>query len=539
VLSIIKYVFKRHLREDIKIQSTIYDFNDLLPLPNIPSAIKQSVISTVPSNSLVKSYDELYRILIKLELPLLVKSVLPSSAGLRSTAFVAPVPFAVSSKDFFNDLVLQFETSVKWPDELAALENVKTAFLIKIHEVLEKETAYKSFITKDQDSVPYNFDISTLNVLTPEGYGFRIRVLTERDEILYLRAIENTRKEKKSELESIYLKFNQKYLGSPVHTRTISTISHHFPFYSPTVRLFKKWLDDQLILPHLTEELVELIALKPFVDPAQFDSPSSVENGFLKILNFLASWNWKEDPLILDLSAREDDDEEQAEIVSKLSDKLTVQSYQQIKSNFDNIRKQDPQGLRTQFFVASRIDKSGILWSKGIPLPIAARLTALSKVATQLINKRGINQETIKMLFTPSLADFDFVIRFKNDPLTLSSGIIPKGSKTFKNLVNNAGSYPSDLESKFDPIAKLVKELNLKFKGVIIFSYKSNNIDENGQNVLCGLFVPNNLQKSKFKVQLGYNFKPIGKEEVIINKEAIFNEILNYAGDLVVGFESK
>jgi U3 small nucleolar RNA-associated protein 22 len=292
-------------------------------------------------------------------------------------------------------------------------------------------------------------------------------------------------------------------------------------------------------LPHLTEELVELIALKPFVDPAQFDSPSSVENGFLKILNFLASWNWKEDPLILDLSAREDDDEEQAEIVSKLSDKLTVQSYQQIKSNFDNIRKQDPQGLRTQFFVASRIDKSGILWSKGIPLPIAARLTALSKVATQLINKRGINQETIKMLFTPSLADFDFVIRFKNDPLTLSSGIIPKGSKTFKNLVNNAGSYPSDLESKFDPIAKLVKELNLKFKGVIIFSYKSNNIDENGQNVLCGLFVPNNLQKSKFKVQLGYNFKPIGKEEVIINKEAIFNEILNYAGDLVVGFESK
>lgn len=539
VLSIINYIFKRHLKEDIKLESTIYDFNDLLPLPNIPSATKQPITSTITSINLVKSYDDFYRILTKLDLPLTLKSILPASPGLRSTSYVLPVPYAVSSKDFFNDLILQFETSSKWPDEIAALENVKTAFLLKIHEQLEKETAYKSFMTKDEHTIPYNFNITTLNILTPEGYGFRVRVLTERDEVLYLRAIENCKKEKRSELESIYIKFNQRYLGSVSHTRTISTISHHFPFYPPTVRLFKKWLDDQLLLPHFTEELIELIALKPFVDPAQFDTPSSVENGFFKILSFLSGWNWKEDPLILDLSSRPDEEDQDNEIVSKLSDKITVQTYHQIKSNFDNIRKQDPQGLKTQFFVASKIDKSGILWSKGIPLPIAARLTALSKVAIQLVNKNGVTKETIKLLFTASIADYDFVLKLKSNPLTLSSGVSPKKTKTFKNLIADNGSYPTDIVSKLDPIAKLASILSLKYKGKIIFSYKVNNISEDGENVLCGLFVPNTLQKSKFKVQLGYNFKPLAKEEVIINKEAVFNEILNYAGDLVVGFESK
>lgn len=537
VISAMDYILKRHLRVDLKLTSAITLFNKLLPLPNLPSASTQSVISTVGFNSLVRSYDELYKILIKLELPLSIKSVLPASPALRSTSYLQPVPFAVSSPNFFNDLVLQFETSVKWPDEISALEKVKTAFLLKIQETLTKETVYKSYIAKDNGTIPYNFDITTLNVLTPEGYGFRLRVLTERDEVLYLRAIENSTKEKRSTIESIYLKFHQKYLGVVSHTRYVTSLSHRFHLFSPTVRLFKKWLDDQLLLSHLNDELIELIALQPFLDPSQFEIPGSISNGFLKILSFLSTWNWKEDPLILDLSKNPEDEE--SEILSKLSDRLTLQSFHEIKSNFQLLRKQDPNGLKIQFFIASKIDQSGKLWSNGIQLPIAARLTALSKVATQLVKSQGLKKESIELLFKPSLSDYDFVLNVKTPfPLDISSGILPSVS-TFKNLINQNKNYPENITSKFDPIMKLVQGLTTKFEGVILFSHCQYTINDRGENLITGLFIPNKLVTSKFKVHLGYNYKPDGKNEVLINKDAIFNEILNYAGDLVIGFQKK
>lgn len=536
VLAIIKYILKTHIRDDLKIETNVTNVNKLLPLPNLPSSTKQPVISTNSFNSVLRSYDSLYKILIKAELPLAVKSILPISPALRYTSFLQPVPFAVSNNDFYNDLILQFETSSKWPDEISALEKVKTAFLLKISEILTEETAYKSYLTKDEDLIPYNFDVTTLNILSPEGYGFRLRVLTEKDEELYLRAVKNASKEKKQALESVYLKFAQNYQGSVIHTRTISTLAHQFQFYSPTVRLFKKWLDDQLLLSHLSEELVELIALQPFIDPAQFDVPASVENGFLRILHFISHWNWKEDPLILDVSKRIDDDE--SNVLSKLSDRLTLASYQQIQSNFKKVRGEDPQGLRTQFFVATKADPSGIMWSNNSSLPIATRLTALSKVAIQLINSNGLNERTLNLLFTPSLGDYDFVVKLKTIPLTVSSGVLPNTS-AFKNLLNTSNSYPSDITSKFNPILKLVKELNLKFQGSIIFSHHQHTIEETGENVITGLFIPNKLQNSKFKVQLGYNFEPVSKDEVIINKQAIFNEVLNVGGDLITGFDSK
>lgn len=43
-----------------------------------------------------------------------------------------------------------------------------------------------------------------MNIYTPEGFGFKFKVLTERDEILYLRAIDNCRNDLKKELENTF-----------------------------------------------------------------------------------------------------------------------------------------------------------------------------------------------------------------------------------------------------------------------------------------------------------------------------------------------
>ncbi|KAK6465065.1 Nrap protein [Scheffersomyces coipomensis] len=530
VLSIIKFALDLHLHSEIShhLSTEITSFTSKLPLPLLPSASNQVASSSASFTALRSAFDNMNKIITNLDLPLGVKSISAASTGLRFSSLLQPVPFAVSNPDFWNEVVLQFETSTRWPDELSSLEKTKTAFLLKINELLNNNTTYKSFITKD-DSIPFNEDISLLNVLTPEGFGFKIRVLTERDEVLYLRAVANSEKQK-ALMQDVYLKFNQKYIGAVKHTRTVTQLAHHFQFYSSTVRLFKLWLDSQLLLQHFTDELIELIALKSFVDPAPYSVPHSLENGFLQILNFVANWNWKEESLVLDLvkSTVTDDDE-------KLNDKLTVQAYRVIEQNFETIRSNDPSGIKTQFFVASKEDPSGILWSNQLALPISSRLTALSRVAIQLIKKDGLSDATLDLIFTPALKDYDFVINVKSANLTTSSGVLPPN--TFKNLINPLTSFPDDITTKYDLIQAYVDELNKKFGNAIIFSSrKFTGISEGGDsNYVTGIFVPMALNKKKFRVNVGINTKPVEDStgEIVINKEAIYNQMTLLGGDLV------
>ncbi|GAV53239.1 hypothetical protein ZYGR_0AI05230 [Zygosaccharomyces rouxii] len=549
ISSIVSFALQKHLSEGTRIlNDRTKQLQGLLPLPNLPASSKTSVLNVNSFYNLKRSFDDLYRIIFEMSLPLSVKSILPVGQAFRYTSLCQPVPFAYSNPDFFQDVVLEFETSPKWPDEIISLEKAKTAFLLKIDEQLQANhsDSYKTFFTRDE-SIPYNLDVILLNVLTPEGYGFKFRVLTERDEILYLRAISNAKKDLVPELEKTYMKFTSKYVASARHARTLETLSHSIPFFSPVVRLFKRWLDAHLLLDHLNEELVELIALKPFVECLPYSVPGSVENGFLKVLKFLSQWNWKEEPLILDL-VRPDEGVESSstEEDAKSSEKMTLAQFKGIQTNFQNLRKTDPNGMHVQFFVASKIDPSGILYSSGIPLPIATRLTALSKVAVNLLQTHGFNKQTIGLLFTPALKDYDFVVHLKSpSPLKITSGILD--SSEFKNLANDKllNSFPSDTSSlsrKMDPTYQLVKYLNMKYKNSVIFfshRYMAVNGGEKGdRNVITGLVKPYFKKPQKFRVNMDCNSKPVDEQTVELNKDAIFHEIAAFCNELLVKFDT-
>lgn len=555
ISAILDYSLKKHISEQLSIENgTTRYFQDLLPLPNLPGCSKTSVLSLTSYYSIKKSFDDLYRLIFETELPLSVKSILPVGTAFRYTSLCQPVPFAYSDPDFFQEVILEFETSPKWPDEITSLEKSKAALLLKIQAELDSKYGdkYKTFFTRDE-SIPNNLEITLLNILTPEGYGFKIRVLTERDEILYLRAISNARDELKPELERTFLKFTANYLASIRHTRTIENISHFYQFYSPVVRLFKKWLDAHLLLGHLNDELVELLAMKPFANYAPYAIPGSVENGFLKILQFISGWNWKDEPLILDLTRPDDftstdgESELDAKTMKKLSEGLSLSQYKGIQSNFRSLRNGDPNGLHLQFFVASKNDPSGILYSSGIPLPIATRLTALAKVALNLIKTHGVNKQTIDLLFTPALKDYDFVVTLKTPvPLKSSSGIIKQSE--FKNLANGQllSGFPADISQmmdKMDPTFHLVKYLNLKYRNTIIFSSHRyigvSGGDRGDKNVVTGLIKPLFKKDQKFRVNMDCNVEPVDDQIVKLNKDAIFHEIAAFARDLVVKFESE
>ena len=130
VLSIIKYSLDLHLHSDIS-QHLVFEasgFNNRLPTPLLPSASNQLITSLSSFTNLKNSFEGLSKILSNLDLPLNIKALLPASTSFRYSSLLQPVPFALANPDFWNDVVLQFETSTRWPDEISALENTKTAF---------------------------------------------------------------------------------------------------------------------------------------------------------------------------------------------------------------------------------------------------------------------------------------------------------------------------------------------------------------------------------------------------------------------------
>ena len=148
VMNIIKYALDTHLQSEISqhLASLISYFDKKLPVPLLPSATNQVITSLSSFTALRNSFENLSKVLTNLELPLSVKTVLPASSGLRYVSITASAICSIQP-DFWNDCVLQFETSTRWPDELSALEKTKTAFLLKISEELA-ETEYNSFISK-------------------------------------------------------------------------------------------------------------------------------------------------------------------------------------------------------------------------------------------------------------------------------------------------------------------------------------------------------------------------------------------------------
>lgn len=563
VINILQYILQHHLGESCKISNLkdLTTLQELLKLPNVPGAKAQNVTNLSNYFNLKKSFDELYKIIFQMsDLPLSIRNLQPVGAGFRYTSILQPAPFAYSNPDFLQDVILEFESSSKWPDEIASLEKAKAAFMLKIHDnIVANHSEYKVTFSRDE-SIPLNLEVITMNVYTPEGYGFRFRVLTERDEILYLRAINNCRNDLKKELENTFLKFIQIYKNSVNHTRTIELLSHSYPMYSPSCRLFKQWLDSHLLFTHLPEELIELIAMQPFVEQSSYFQPGSVQNGFLKILKFLSKWNWLEEPLILDLIKPEDQVDETADNeesngdseisefnLKKLSEKLTITQYKEFQTNFEETRKANPTGLNFQFFVASRVDPTGILYSSDINLSIATRLTALSKIAMNLISQHGVNEKTMELLFSPGLKDYDFVVNIaipKN--LNASSGILGK----FKNIDSMLNKFPediSDVTDLMDPTYQLVKYLNKKYGTHIIFSYqkyitlnnKNKNIgddeDEDSYNVITGLVKPllKNDKLVKFRVNLDADVLPVDDVNVKLNLDGILTEISNFGFDII------
>ncbi|KAF8423778.1 Nrap protein [Tirmania nivea] len=554
---VISYIAKRHFSPEIS-EGIIFigdEYAQLLPNHQLPGA--QAI--TKFFQPVMTGYETLVKDLRSIEdLPLIIRHITPISSALRFSTIQSPLP-GLDAGVFMNapaEVALQFESSGRWPDDLVAIQRTKIAFLIRIGQLLEESSAEGNISTRvgleNQEPGQETFNASFLDVIYHSGPTFRIRIYHEREPYL----LERRSKDKSllphtrdlaSQALTIY---DRTFVKSPIHTACIAKLCHRHAFLSPTIRLVKKWFAAHLLSCHFPEELIELIVARQFVSPFPWSTPSSIMTGFLRTLEFLATWDWRVDPLVVDTSDGNSTDLDNlaAGIDIGVLKSIDIVS---ITEKFEALRKSDPGLNRTVLFAATNYDHSGIAWTENSPSRVvAARVTALARSAIGHAKKNGSGN--VETLFAHALVDYDFVIHL--DP-TYLAGV--RGGKSKRSKYKNIPDLQI-LQIGFDPASLFLQDLQRIYTTSLIFFHGSPSTPTIG-----ALWAPHTSTVRPWKVNLTYSTVPIAgdgrnssknddsddeaqeeepqndKGTLVINKPAILNEIARLGGELVERIEVK
>ncbi|XP_015283672.1 PREDICTED: nucleolar protein 6 [Gekko japonicus] len=261
----------------------------------------------------VRSYDDLSRKLWNLEgLPLTVTAVQGAHPALRYTDVFPPVPvipdyaYYARNKDRESlvplaekpcpvyispmKVLCHMEGSGQWPQDQEAIRRIKAAFQIQLAELLRRQ--YHLLCRPG----PAYTDVYK------DGYVFRLRVAYHREPQILKEVVtpegmlkyQDTEESLRLELETLHL---------PFLTSTLHGLQQQHPAFGSTCRLAKRWVSAQMLNDSLSEECVDLLVASLFLCPAPYMAPSSPQVGFLHFLRLLATFDWKNSPLIVNLNA--------------------------------------------------------------------------------------------------------------------------------------------------------------------------------------------------------------------------------------------
>lgn len=458
-------------------------------------------------------------------LPLQIRQVAATGPELRFASVRAPQLGASKGTAQPMDTIIYFEASGKWPESLAAIQRTKTAFLLKIGEMLAESKPGVTCRVGLEETKTEMENIAYLDVSYDDGAIFRLRVHSDLEESLLDRRTKDKTLDQRVRTQGAQLlaSFKRVYTHLRLHTQTVATFCSRFPALSPTIRLVKQWFDSHKLSCHFLEEMIELLALKVFLEPYPWQAPSSTTTGFLRTLQFLSRWDWRTEPLILDPSST-----------------LSGPERSAVETRLEAWRKIDPGMSHTTLFVATSHDASGTAYTihEGHPFPpkvVATRMTSLARSACALVRDKGIDVDP-KSLFQPSLKDYDVVIHLSSRALK-SIGRGDDGTKQsqFKNLDGRTGNMPQPTVQQ--PARALLHQLEALFSGPLVLFHGSPD-----DAVIAGIWNPQ-VRRRTFRVNLPCSFRPIGLEMgeesqdggelVEMNRDGIIAEIARVGGDCI------
>ena len=506
---ITRYLLQRHFSSAVE-QSAKFMGDEF-------SRIIRNGASNACFEPLIEAYRKLERDLRDLEeVPLTIRQLMPADAQLRCASIDAPMAGRTSQQTKPADVTMQFEGSNRWPDDLVAIQRTKIAFLLKFSELLEENVDGVSTRIGLENEDTDVFNQGFLDITYESGATFRLRIHHEREQSFLERQLKDKTTDPKSrELAALALaKYKCDSLKTPAHTQAVTQLCNRFPALSGTMRLTKKWFASHLLSNHIAEEVIELLVARTFVQPWPWSAPSSVQTGFLRTLFWISRWDWRADPLIVDLSG---------------SGELQQTELQAITTRFEAWRKLDPSLNRVVFFAASNVDQDGVSWTDGKPSKVvASRLTALARAAVSAVEQQKLGLEPASLFVSP-VNDYDFVLHL-SATATGRKRRSSKAAPAFKNLELETLNDTSLVG--YDAVNSFYSELETLYGSSVLFF-----VNGTDKPVIAGLWNPQTAPRS-WKVNLSYSTIPVktGAEDEVnaeINKEGILAEIARLGGDLI------
>lgn len=445
------------------------------------------------------------------DLPLSLLNVFPVDEGLRYTSVFPPVAIDVDRFSLTPDclkfvhaleVVVQFESSGRWPDELAAIQKIKLAFFEKIARSF-RNTVAGAVVSVAMDDVLDGSeaglisDNCSLEIFVPAGFAFRLRIHHDRERTLLDRLIADKKTTKPNVRRAAQQALDvhlHRFTHLPRHHSAISAVHHLYPSFSTTVRLVKRWLSAHMLATHVQPELVELVCASVYLTPATFTPPASHSTGFARVIQLLSRWKWKAAPLLVPLYS----------VAGVEAGKTVVfpkERRAQAMEAFKKMRSTDPNVSQGALFVATEEDPNGRVFGARKPTRVVAmRLVQVAKATLHHLEQSERNGSlkvevrhssppvilpwlhrlfflTLVLSFSPHhqqlfktpLNDYSFLLHLDPSVLPrLSQAVSPDQSRwtsKYKNVasIQAANSvYGKELRIDFDPASQYLKDLEVR-----------------------------------------------------------------------------
>lgn len=534
-------------------------------LTEIPSSLASAAYISDPGVQgfqLVRNaFDMLTKKLRALDLPLSVIGVAPASCGLRSMSTFVPGPLNIAGLGGtvpdvaaflpVHDMVITLEMSGRWPDDLAAIQATKTAFYERLAQMLSAELdGAQARVRYDLDAGDAIRDETSVEVTLRAGFAFSMRIHHERERTLLERVVRDRAEThaNRSRATRALDVYNVRFELAPRHHAALAALVHRYPVLSDTVRLVKRFVRAHMLSPHVCGEALELLCVHAFTSGAQLP-PASAPAGFVAVLALLASWDWRETPLLVPLSTAISSSRENGApppAVVSFPPAARAQAEQQ----FRLARARDPAVHHHAWFIATEDDSQGSAWTRDAPpAAVAEVLRRLAGGAMEFFRNTPIlKTSSVYALFIPSLSQFDFVVHVNPAVhMRYAEAVAPDSrhwlrtskKRGFRNIdepVLRPSVYGAQVRAGLDPVAEYVQLLLHLYPGTFRLFY-----DEHGGTAIGGQWNPSRATgESPFKVLLHYSSAPVAdRDRVTLNRPAILAEIERLGHGLVTRIETR
>ncbi|KAF7800159.1 hypothetical protein EIP86_011405 [Pleurotus ostreatoroseus] len=532
----IPYYISRHLLarhcgiQGDAVQSWQASYDALLRLPESITTLYQAAKVPTGFKAVMTAFDGLVKNIKALddELPLAILNVSPAAESLRYTNAFSPValPSSLSSvlpssARFFPamDIIIEFEKSGRWPDDLRAIQKIKLAFFEALGSTLMRSVdgLHASVVIGDGVSTSEIEDTAALELVTPEGWAFRASIWHDREATLLDQLIDDRphvpkhikrkmqqdesaararERAASAEAKEVYVR---RFVHAPRHHRAVAALAHRYTAYAGTVRLAKRWLAAHWLLGgHVRPEAVELVCAKLFVgDGAGGAStvgegvPGTKERGFARFVELLKDWEWA-DGIFVPMS-------ESSEGMGEADGPSASRA-----------------GRAGVWRISTEFDKEGFMWtSQGPDAVVARRIRAVAKAAWGCLQAVESEAFDVKTLFTHPTTDYDVIIQL--DPSVLpryyqniaaDPSVWRAGGKYANAALALAKTNGGEgLKPGFDPTQLFFADLSRIYADTFKIFYDSLGGDRFGL-----VWDPSLKEPRAFRVLGGFSSIPVAKE---------------------------